>query len=61
MKINVVIPMSIFVINAREYEIELIGVVPRREIIENATPVAIKNNPITKADILFIILTLHFL
>ena len=61
LKRNVVIPMSIFVINAREYDMELIGVVPRRDTIEKATPIAIKNNPQTKANILFIILSLHFL
>ena len=31
---NVVIPMLIFVINAKEYEIELIGVVPRVDTIK---------------------------
>ena len=45
LKINVVTPISIFVINAKEYEIELIGVVPRVDIIEKDTPRAIKNNP----------------
>ena len=45
LKINVVNPISIFVINAREYEIELIGVVPSVDIIENDTPRAIKNKP----------------
>ena len=53
--------MSMFVIKARDYEMELIGVVPRRDTIEKATPIAIKNNPQTKANILFIILSLHFL
>ena len=38
LKINVVTPISIFVINAKEYEIELIGVVPRVDIIEKDTP-----------------------
>ena len=33
----------------------------RRDTIEKATPIAIKNNPQTKANILFIILSLHFL
>ena len=58
---TVVIPMSMFVIKAREYEMELIGVVPRRDTIEKATPIAIKNKPQTKANILFIISSLHFL
>ncbi len=49
---KVVIPMLIFVISAREYDIELIGVVPSVETIENATPSDIINNPTTKKQIL---------
>ena len=53
---NVVIPMFMFVINAREYDIELIGVAPRVQTIENATPRDIMKSPITKHPILLIIL-----
>ena len=49
---KVVIPMLMFVISAREYDIELIGVVPSVETIENATPSDIINNPTTKKQIL---------
>ena len=49
---KVVIPMLMFVISEREYEIELIGVVPSVETIENATPSDIINNPKTKKQIL---------
>lgn len=49
---NVVIPMLIFVINAKEYEIELIGVVPRVDTIEKATPSDITNKPIVNKQIL---------
>ena len=49
---KVVIPMLMFVISEREYEIELIGVVPSVETIENATPSDIINNPTTKKQIL---------
>lgn len=49
---NVVIPMLIFVINAKEYEIELIGVVPRVDTIEKATPSDITNNPTVNKQIL---------
>ena len=52
---NVVIPMSIPVHNAREYAIELMGVVPNVDLIEKATPKAIINNPTTKKQILLII------
>lgn len=41
--------------NAREYEIELIGVVPKVDLIENATPKDIINRPSTKKQILLII------
>jgi hypothetical protein len=44
------------VIKAREYAIELIGVVPSVETIENATPIDIMNNPTTKKQILLIII-----
>ena len=37
LKTKVVIPMLMFVISEREYDIELIGVVPSVDIIENAT------------------------
>ena len=50
---KVVIPMLMLVINAREYEIELIGVVPSVDTIENATPKDIMNNPTTNEQILF--------
>lgn len=52
---NVVIPMSMPVHKAREYAIELIGVVPKVDLIENATPKAMINNPKTKKQILLII------
>lgn len=39
--------MLMLVINAKEYEMELIGVVPSVETMENATPKDIKNNPKT--------------
>ena len=47
LKTNVVIPMLILVINAKAYEIELIGVVPSVEVIENATPTDIMKRPKT--------------
>ena len=53
---NVVIPILIFVIMVNAYEIELIGVVPSVDIIENDTPKAIKNKPNTNEIILLIIL-----
>ena len=49
---NVVTPMSMPVHNAREYEIELIGVVPKVDLIENATPKDITKRPNTKQNIL---------
>ena len=53
---KVVIPMLMFVISEREYDIELIGVVPSVDAIENATPSDIINNPTTKKQILRIII-----
>lgn len=47
LNIKVVFPMLMLVINAKEYEMELIGVVPSVETMENATPKDIKNNPKT--------------
>lgn len=44
--------MLIFVINAKEYEIELIGVVPSVDTIEKATPSDITNKPIVNKQIL---------
>ena len=41
-------PMSILVHNEREYDIELIGVVPKVDLIENATPKAIMTRHPTK-------------
>ena len=55
LKIKVVIPISMPVHNAREYEIELIGVVPKVDLMENATPKDIINRPNTKRQILLII------
>lgn len=55
LKTKVVIPMSIFVINAKEYDIELIGVVPSVDMIEKDTPTDIINNPKTNIQILLII------
>ena len=48
--------MFMFVIKVKEQEIELIGVVPRVDTIENATPNDIINNPTTNEQILLIIL-----
>ncbi len=48
-------PMSILVHKAREYDIELIGVVQKVDLIENATPKAIIMRPPTKKQILLII------
>ncbi len=45
-----------FVISEREYDIELIGVVPSVDAIEKATPSDIINNPTTKKQILLIII-----
>lgn len=53
---NVVIPMFIFVINAKEYDIELIGVVPSVDTMENATPRDMTNKPNVNKHILLIIL-----
>ena len=53
---KVVIPMLMFVISEREYDIELIGVVPSVDAIEKATPSDIINNPTTKKQILLIII-----
>ena len=53
LNMNVVIPMLMSVINASEYDIELIGVVPSIDIIENATPKDITNKPVTNNPILF--------
>ena len=52
LKMKVANPMSILVHKAREYDIELIGVVPKVDLIENATPKAIINRPPTKKQIL---------
>ena len=51
---KVVIPMFMFVISANEYDIELIGVVPSVDTIENATPRDIMNSPTTNKHILLI-------
>ena len=48
--------MLMSVISVKEQEIELIGVVPRVDTIENATPNDIINNPTTNEQILLIIL-----
>ena len=48
LKKKVANPMSILVHKASEYDIELIGVVPKVYLIENATPKAIINRPPTK-------------
>lgn len=56
LKIKVVIPMFMLVIKAKEYEIELIGVVPSVDTIENATPSDIMNRPTTNEQILLIML-----
>ena len=53
---NVVIPMFILVINAKEYDIELIGVVPSVDTMENATPTDMTNKPKVNKHILLIIL-----
>ena len=53
---NVAIPMFISHIKAIEYEIELIGVVPSPDTIENATPRDITNSPTTNKIILLIIM-----
>ena len=55
LKIKVVMPILIPVHRFRAYEIELIGVVPKVDLMENATPKAIINNPKTKRQILLII------
>lgn len=55
LKTKVVIPMLMPVHRFRAYEIELIGVVPKVDLIEKATPKAIMNNPKTKRQILLII------
>ena len=52
MKIKVVIPTLKLVISANAYAIELIGVVPSVDVIENATPNDITNNPKTNVKIL---------
>ena len=44
--------MSIFVINAKEYDIELMGVVPSVDMIEKDTPTDMTNNPKTNMQIL---------
>ena len=41
--------------NASEYEMELMGVVPKVDLMENATPKDIINRPSTKKQILLII------
>lgn len=41
-------PMSIFAHNAKEYEIELMGVVPKVDLIEKATPNDMTSKPKTK-------------
>ena len=51
-------PMLMPVHRFRAYEIELIGVVPKVDLIEKATPKAIMNNPKTKKQILLIITNL---
>ena len=56
LKTKVVIPMLMFVISEREYDIELIGVVPSVDAIEKATPSDIINNPTTKKQIPLIII-----
>ena len=56
LNINVVIPMFILVIKFNAYEIELMGVVPRVEVIENATPKDIINKPIVNEQTLLSIL-----
>ena len=48
LKMKVANPMSILVHKAIEYDIELIGVVPKVYLIENETPKAIINRPPTK-------------
>ena len=52
---KVVTPMSTLVHKAREYDIELMGVVPKVDLIEKATPKAIIKRPATKKQILLII------
>ena len=56
LNMNVVIPMFILVINAKEYDIELIGVVPSVDTMENATPTDMTNKPKVNKHILLIIL-----
>ena len=48
-------PMLMPVHRFRAYEIELMGVVPKVDLMENATPKAMMNNPKTKRQILLII------
>lgn len=48
LKMKMANPMSILVHNEREYDIELIGVVPKVDLIENATPKAIMTRHPTK-------------
>jgi hypothetical protein len=52
LKTKVVIPMLMSVIRTSAYEMELIGVVPSVDTIENATPNDIMNSPITNNEIL---------
>ena len=56
---TVVIPISIPLHKAREYEIELIGVVPKADLIEKATPKDMMNKPKTNKNILFNILLIY--
>ena len=58
---NVAIPMFISHIKAIEYEIELIGVVPSPDTIENATPRDITKSPVTNKIILLIIDVIYIL
>lgn len=55
LKIKVVMPILMPVHRFKAYEIELIGVVPKVDLIEKATPKAIINRPKTKRQILLII------
>lgn len=48
---NVVTPMLMPVHKFRAQAMELMGVVPKVDLIENATPNAIMNNPKTKRQI----------
>ena len=52
---NVASPTSMSAHNASAYEMELMGVVPKVDLIENATPKDIMNSPNTKRQILLII------